>query len=67
MNLQRILPKQKMTQTKCEPIVELVDNPSADSSRGAKAGKSHFIVLVGEATNGTKMTALLRMREIYFS
>ena len=52
LNLERTMPKQRKSPPKKERMTTetTVDNPPADGL-GGKAGKSHFIVQVGEASN----------------
>jgi len=57
MNLERTKPKQKKsTQTKTTEPVEVVDNPLSDGQLGGKAGKTQFIIQVGEVSNLYKTT-----------
>jgi len=58
LNLERTKPKQKKsTQTKTiESSVEVVDNPLSDGQLGGKAGKTQFIIQVGEVSNLYKPT-----------
>ena len=69
MNLERTLPKEKRSRPKlkAEPA-EPIDNPPADGLAG-KAGKTHFIVQVGETNNlyntrGSKQSAGRIAREV---
>jgi len=55
MNLERTKPKQRITQSKTTKPVEEVDNPLLDQLRG-KAGKTQFIIQVGEVSNLYKTT-----------
>jgi len=55
MNLERTKPKQKKIQTKAKPV-ELVDNPLDDGQEGGKAGRTQFIIQVGEVSNLYKTT-----------
>ena len=50
MNLQRTAPKERKRQQKSEPEDEPIANPSADGL-GGKAGRSQFIVQVGDVSN----------------
>ena len=51
MSLQRTMPKQRKSQSKVAPATgETFDNPPMNGLAG-KAGKSSFVVLVGEASN----------------
>ena len=55
MNLERTKPKQKKTQSKTIESIEVVDNPLGDD-QGGKAGKTQFIIQVGEVSNLYKTT-----------
>ncbi|KAL9179151.1 hypothetical protein ACHAXT_000193 [Thalassiosira profunda] len=50
LSLQRTAPKQRKSRPKEEATAEAVDNPPSDGL-GGKAGKSQFIVQVGEVSN----------------
>ena len=57
MNLERTKPKQKRLQSKIiESSVVAVDNPLGDDKLGSKAGKTQFIIQVGEVSNLYKTT-----------
>ena len=57
LNLERTKPKQRITQSKAAKPVEVVDNPPFDDSQFAgKAGKTQFIIQVGEVSNLYKTT-----------
>jgi len=57
LNLERTKPKQKRIQTKTTKSVEVVDNPLDDDQLlGGKAGKTQFIIQVGEVSNLYKTT-----------
>ena len=57
MNLERTKPKQKRMQSKTTEPVVVVDNPlSDDQLLGGKAGKTQFIIQVGEVSNLYKTT-----------
>ena len=66
LNLERTKPKQRTSPTKATKPVEVVDNPLDDDSQlGGKAGKTQFIIQVGEVSNlykTTKSTSSLRGR-----
>ena len=51
MNLERTKPKQRTSPTKATKSVEVVDNPLGDDQLGGKAGKTQFIIQVGEVSN----------------
>jgi len=57
LNLERTKPKQRITQSKMttEPV-EVVDNPLGDDKLLGKAGKTQFIIQVGEVSNLYKTT-----------
>lgn len=61
MGLQRTLPKQRKKQAKPEPAIKRVDNPLIEGI-GGKAGKSYFIIQVGEVSNLYKTTKPSAMR-----
>ena len=56
LNLERTKPKQKRIQSKTTDAVEVVDNPLGDDQLGGKAGKTQFIIQVGEVSNLYKTT-----------
>jgi len=56
MNLERTKPKQKKIQSKANKPVEVVDNPVGDDQLLGKAGKTQFIIQVGEVSNLYKTT-----------
>ena len=57
LNLERTKPKQKKTQsTTTKPVEVLGDNALHDSQLGGKAGKTQFIIQVGEVSNLYKTT-----------
>jgi len=57
MNLERTKPKQRTSPSKTiEPSVEVVDNPLGDDQLSGKAGKTQFIIQVGEVSNLYKTT-----------
>jgi len=56
MNLERTKPKQRASPTKATKPVEVVDNPLGDGQLGGKAGKTQFIIQVGEVSNLYKTT-----------
>ena len=56
MNLERTKPKQKRIQPKTTESVEVVDNPLDDGQLGGKAGRTQFIIQVGEVLNLYKTT-----------
>jgi len=52
MNLERTKPKQRTSPSKITKPVEVVDNPLGDDQLlGGKAGKTQFIIQVGEVSN----------------
>jgi len=55
MNLERTKPKQRTSPSKAKPV-EVVDNPIGDSQLGGKAGRTQFIIQVGEVSNLYKTT-----------
>ena len=55
MNLERTKPKQRTSPSKTKPV-EVVDNPLDDGQLGGKAGKTQFIIQVGEVSNLYKTT-----------
>jgi len=56
MNLERTKPKQRTSPSKAKPV-EVVDNPLDDGQLlGGKAGKTQFIIQVGEVSNLYKTT-----------
>ena len=56
LNLERTRPKQRTSPSKAKPV-EVVDNPLGDDSQlGGKAGKTQFIIQVGEVSNLYKTT-----------
>ena len=62
MNLERTPAKKRMPKLKPEPSAEVIDNPPTDGLAG-KAGKTFFIIQVGEVTNlynSTEPSALRR-------
>ena len=69
MNLERTLPKEKRSRPKPKVVsAEPLDNPVSDGLAG-KAGKTHFIVQVGETNNlyntrGSKQSAGRIAREV---
>ena len=58
MNLERTKPKQRISSSpsKTTEPVEVVDNPLGDDQLGGKAGKTQFIIQVGEVSNLYKTT-----------
>jgi len=57
LNLERTKPKQRTSPSKSAKPVEVVDNPiSDDQLLGGKAGKTQFIIQVGEVSNLYKTT-----------
>ena len=56
MNLVKTKPKQRSMQPKTTEPVEVVDNPLSDDQLGGKAGKTQFIIQVGEVSNLYKTT-----------
>jgi len=57
MNLERTKPKKRTSPSKSQSAVEVVDNPLADDDQvGGKAGKTQFIIQVGEVSNLYKTT-----------
>ena len=56
MNLERTKPKQRTSPSKSTKPVEVVDNPLDDGQLGGKAGKTQFIIQVGEISNLYKTT-----------
>jgi len=56
MNLERTKPKQRTSPTKATKPVEVVDNPHDDDQLEGKAGKTQFIIQVGEVSNLYKTT-----------
>jgi len=57
MNLERTKPKQRTSPSKATKSVEVVDNPLDDDQLlGGKAGKTQFIIQVGEVSNLYKTT-----------
>jgi len=56
MNLERTKPKQRTSQSKATDHVKVVDNPLGDGQIGGKAGKTQFIIQVGEVSNLYKTT-----------
>ena len=55
LSLERTKPKQKKIQSKVAKL-EVVDNPLVDDQLGGKAGKTQFIIQVGEVSNLYKTT-----------
>jgi len=55
MNLERTMPKQRTSPSKAKPV-EVVDSPLDDGQVGGKAGKTQFIIQVGEVSNLYKTT-----------
>ena len=55
LNLERTKPKQRSIQSKIAAS-EVVDNPLGDDQLGGKAGKTQFIIQVGEVSNLYKTT-----------
>ena len=56
MNLERTKPKQRTSPSKAKPV-EVVDNPLGDDGQlGGKAGKTQFIIQVGEVSTLYKTT-----------
>ena len=51
LNLERTKPKQRTSPTKATKPVEVVDNPLCTDELGGKAGKTQFIIQVGEVSN----------------
>jgi len=58
LNLERTKPKQRTSPSKSQSAVEVVDNPLVDGQLGGKAGKTQFIIQVGEVSNLYKTTKL---------
>jgi len=58
LNLERTKPKQRTSPSKATKTVEVVDNPLDDGQLGGKAGKTQFIIQVGEVSNLYKTTKL---------
>jgi len=56
MNLERTKPKLRTSPSKSQSAVEVVDNPLDDDQLGGKAGKTQFIIQVGEVSNLYKTT-----------
>ena len=56
MNLERTKPKPKKKSKVEQTAVEVVDNPLGDGQLGGKAGKTQFIIQVGEVSNLYKTT-----------
>jgi len=56
LNLERTKPKQKKIKSKMVERIEVVDNPLGDDQLGGKAGKTQFIIQVGEVSNLYKTT-----------
>jgi len=57
MNLERTKPKERTSPSKSTKPVEVVDNPLVgDGQLGGKAGKTQFIIQVGEISNLYKTT-----------
>ena len=56
LNLERTKPKQRTSPSKAKPVVKVVDNPLGDCREGGKAGKTQFIIQVGEVSNLYKTT-----------
>jgi len=57
LNLERTKPKQRTSPSKAAKPVEVVDNPlSNDQLLGGKAGRTQFIIQVGEVSNLYKTT-----------
>jgi len=56
MNLERTKPKQRTSPSKSTKPIEVVDSPLGESQVGGKAGKTQFIVQVGEVSNLYKTT-----------
>jgi len=57
LNLERTKPKQRTSPSKATKPVEVVDNPLDDGQLlGGKAGKTQFIIQVGEVSNLYKTT-----------
>ena len=55
MNLERTKPKQRNSPSKSKPV-EVVDNPLDGGQLGGKAGRTQFIIQVGEVSNLYKTT-----------
>ena len=56
MNLLRTMPKERIKKTpKSTAVSKLINNPPIDGLQG-KAGKSHFLIRVGDAENLYKTT-----------
>jgi len=56
LNLERTKPKQRTSPSKATKPVEVVDNLIGDGQLGGKAGKTQFIIQVGEVSNLYKTT-----------
>ena len=56
MNLERTKPKQRITPSKTTIPMKVVDNPLSNDQLGGKAGKTQFIIQVGEVSNLYKTT-----------
>ena len=57
LNLERTKPKQRTSPTKATKPMKVVDNPHDDEGQlGGKAGKTQFIIQVGEVSNLYKTT-----------
>jgi len=56
MNLERTKPKQRISPSKTVKPLEVVDHPLDDDQFGGKAGKTQFIIQVGEVSNLYKTT-----------
>lgn len=56
MNLKRTKPKERTSPSKAQTIIEVVDNSFGDGQLGKKAGKTQFIIQVGEVSNLYKTT-----------
>jgi len=56
MNLERTKPKQRTSPSKKIESIEVVDNPLCTDELGGKAGKTQFIIQVGEVSNLYKTT-----------
>ena len=56
LNLERTKPKQRTSPSKTAKPVEVVDNPLGNDQLDGKAGKTQFIIQVGEVSNLYKTT-----------
>jgi len=56
LNLERTKPKQRISSPSKAKPVEVVDNPPSDGKLGGKAGRTQFIIQVGEVSNLYKTT-----------